>query len=120
MTCGSVRKCDDTALLSSRVVFRFGFNVNVHNMFTFQRKQFPLHPTFAGTAHRFQGDTILGSLCVDVREQSFAHGQLSVAISRGTKCSSVTILGDENVRRTRRVRGLVYRKLLGTRAIKIS
>ena len=62
--------------------------------------------------HRFQGDTILEKMLVDCRLQSFAHGQLSVAISRATACDKVIILGEVNDVNNRKIQGLIYRELV--------
>jgi hypothetical protein len=55
------------------------------------RHQFPLRPCFAMTVNKSQGQT-LGIVGVNLEVSPFAHGQLNVALSRGTEARSVTVL----------------------------
>jgi hypothetical protein len=93
-------------------LFRFTFTLTVKGLFSFERKQYPLRLAYAGTVHRFQGDTVEGKLLVDCRVPSFAHGQLSVAISRGTCCANIVIIASEESCHNRLVSGLIYREFL--------
>ena len=99
-------------MTAEQALFRFAFRMSVKNMFTFDRKQFPVRMAYAGTVHRFQGDTILERMLVDCRHQSFAHGQLSVAMSRATGCAKVTILAEVDDVTQRSIQGLIYRELI--------
>ena len=64
------------------------------------------------TVHRFQGDTVHEQLLVDCRVPSFAHGQLSVAISRCTGSKKLQILATQDDVRTRSLSGLIYREFI--------
>ena len=55
------------------------------------RHQFPVRPCFAMTVNKSQGQT-LGIVGVNLEVSPFAHGQLNVALSRGTEARSVTVL----------------------------
>ena len=55
------------------------------------RHQFPVRPCFAMTVNKSQGQT-LGVVGVNLEVSPFAHGQLNVALSRGTEARSVTVL----------------------------
>ena len=95
-----------------QTLFRFMFTMGVKQLMNFTRKQFPLRYAYAGTVHRYQGDTVYEKLLLDCRVHSFAHGQLSVAFSRATKASNVSVLGSETDVAARKVTGLVYREFL--------
>ena len=56
--------------------------------FAFQRKQFPIIPSFAMTINKSQGQSF-NFVGVDLEDQVFSHGQLYVAVSR---CKSVETL----------------------------
>ena len=60
------------------------------------RHQFPLRPCFAMTVNKSQGQT-LGIVGVNLEVSPFAHGQLNVALSRGTEARSITVLLPEGV-----------------------
>ena len=70
-------------------LFRFKFRLSIRDVMDFDRWQFPLRVCWAGTVHRFQGDTVERRLLC-VTERSFAHGQLNVAISRAREANQVT------------------------------
>ena len=93
-------------------IFRFDFAMGVKHLMNFSRKQFPLRLAYAGTVHRFQGDTVHEQLLVDCRVPSFAHGQLSVAISRCTGSKKLQILATQDDVRTRSLSGLIYREFI--------
>ena len=95
-----------------QTLFRFMFTMGVKQLMNFTRRQFPLRYAYAGTVHRYQGDTVYEKLLLDCRVHSFAHGQLSVAFSRATKASNFSVLASENDVATRKVTGLVYREFL--------
>ena len=88
------------------------FTMGVKQLMNFTRKQFPLRYAYAGTVHRYQGDTVYEKLLIDCRVQSFAHGQLSVAFSRATKASNVSVLASPEDFAAQKVTGLVYREFL--------
>ena len=88
------------------------FTMGVKQLMNFTRKQFPLRYAYAGTVHRYQGDTVYEKLLIDCRLHSFAHGQLSVAFSRATKASNVSVLASHEDVAARQVTGLVYREFL--------
>ena len=88
------------------------FNMGVKQLMNFTRKQFPLRYAYAGTVHRYQGDTVYEKLLLDCRVHSFAHGQLSVAFSRATKAANVSVLASSEDVAARQVTGLVYREFL--------
>jgi hypothetical protein len=94
------------------VLFRFTFNISVKEMFDFNRKQFPLRLAYAGTVHKYQGDTIKGKLLVDCSNPSFAHGQLSVAISRGVTSENIVLCVSRPDFESGSIDGLLYRDLL--------
>ncbi|KAG2348131.1 hypothetical protein BDR05DRAFT_957769 [Suillus weaverae] len=58
----------------------FAFNLACSS-WTVNRKQFPLHPAYATTFNGSQGLT-LEKMVLDLRTDSFAHGQLYTALSR--------------------------------------
>jgi hypothetical protein len=93
-------------------LFRFEFDITIKNLTSFKRKQFPLKLAYAGTVHKFQGDTIHEELLLVCQKPSFAHGQLSVAVSRGTSCAKTAILTTDVNVMTRCLNGLVYREFL--------
>ena len=98
-------------------IFRFGFTMGVKHLMNFSRKQFPLRLAYAGTVHRFQGDTVHEQLLVDCRIPSFAHGQLSVAISRCTASSKLQLLVSPDDYESRTLYGLIYREFLSEESI---
>jgi hypothetical protein len=55
------------------------------------RYQLPVRPCFAMTVNKSQGQT-LGVVGVNLQVSPFAHGQLNVAMSRGTDAGSITVL----------------------------
>jgi ATP-dependent DNA helicase PIF1 len=59
--------------------------------FHFKRKQFPVRLSFAMTKNKSQGQTI-PNVGVYLPESVFSHGQLYVALSRGTARSNMKIL----------------------------
>jgi ATP-dependent DNA helicase PIF1 len=63
------------------------------------RHQFPLRLCFAITVNKSQGQT-LGIVGVNLQVAPFAHGQLNVALSRGTDAAKITVLLPEGVETT--------------------
>jgi ATP-dependent DNA helicase PIF1 len=59
--------------------------------FHFKRKQFPVRLSFAMTINKSKDQTI-PNVVVYLPEPVFSHGQLYVALSRGTARSNVKIL----------------------------
>jgi len=59
--------------------------------FVLKRKQFPVRPAFAFTINKSQGQT-LQHVGVYLPEPVFTHGQLYVALSRGTSSSNIWVL----------------------------
>ena len=64
--------------------------------FEFRCCQFPVHLAFAMTINKSQGQS-LGTVGLDLRQPVFAHGQLFVALSRGTTWHRIKILLEGNV-----------------------
>lgn len=65
-----------------------------------QRSQFPLRPAYAVTFNKSQGKTLQRAV-VDLRNPSFAHGQLYVALSRVRTRNDIMVLCDPaTLRRT--------------------
>ena len=60
------------------------------------RYQLPVRPCFAMTVNKSQGQT-LGVVGVNLQVSPFAHGQLNVAMSRGTDAGSITVLLPDGV-----------------------
>jgi len=75
------------------VLFRFKFDVETKAI-EFSRLQFPIATAFAGTVHRFQGQTVPdnGCLLLDQRKNPFCHGQSFVAFTRAQRCTQVILL----------------------------
>jgi len=75
------------------ILFRFKFEVESKAL-TFSRIQFPIASAFAGTVHRFQGQSVpeQGFLLLDIRRNPFCHGQGYVAFSRARKSSQVILI----------------------------
>ena len=64
--------------------------------FEFRHRQFPVHLAFAMTINKSQGQS-LGTVGMDLRQPVFAHGQLYMALSRGTTWHRIKILLEGNV-----------------------
>ena len=75
-------------------MFRVKLKVTLRGYFTFTRLQFPLRMAFAGTAHKYQGQTCESPAKVfyDVRTPPFCHGQSYVGMSRAQQSSQLIIL----------------------------
>ena len=94
-------------------LFRFQFRCHLKDVMEFNRRQFPLRPAYAGTVHRYQGDTIdtAGQLLIHA-SNCFAHGQLSVAFSRAQRAEQVRVVADREAVTKRVVVGVVFREFL--------
>ena len=89
---------------------------NVHMPFTLIRKQFPVKLAFAITINKSQGQTI-PNVGIYLSQHVFTHGQLYVALSRGTGRRSTTVLVQNgNIKRTKGTytRNVVYKDVLLT------
>ena len=64
--------------------------------FEFHRCQFPVHLAFAMTINKSQGQS-LGTVGLNLCQPVFAHGQLYVALSRGTTWHRIKILLEGNI-----------------------
>jgi len=91
------------------VLFRFKFDIETKSA-AFSRLQFPIASAFAGTVHRFQGQTVhtRGRLLLDQRRNPFCHGQSYVAFSRAQRADQVMVITQPDVERTL---CLVYQEL---------
>ena len=94
-------------------LFRFLFKCHLKGVMEFTRRQFPLRAAYAGTVHRYQGDTIdRGGRLLIHASNCFAHGQLSVAFSRAQRASQVIVVANLDGVRQRKVVGMAYREFL--------
>jgi len=78
-------------------LFRFKFDVTSKAL-EFSRIQFPVATAFAGTVHRFQGQSVpkIGLLIIDQRKSPFCHGQTYVAYTRARTCTQVVLITNPN------------------------
>lgn len=81
--------------------------------FKFTRKQFPVRLCFAMTINKAQGQTI-PNVGVYLPQSVFSHGQLYVALSRGTSLFSTKVLIQPDAPNTdkRTTKNVVYREVL--------
>lgn len=86
----------------------FAFNPT-HSSWTVNRKQFPLRPAYATTFNGSQGLTLQKAV-LDLRTDSFAHGQLYTALSRVRGRRDIQALFREEEEET--TANVVYRHLL--------
>jgi len=94
-------------------LFRFLFKCQLKDVMEFNRRQFPLRAAYAGTVHKYQGDTIdENGLLLIHASNCFAHGQLSVAFSRARRAAQVMVVADEESTYRRVVHGMAYREFL--------
>ena len=92
---------------------RFLFKCQLKDVMEFNRRQFPLRAAYAGTVHKYQGDTIdENGLLLIHASNCFAHGQLSVAFSRARRAAQVMVVADEESTYRRVVHGMAYREFL--------
>ena len=70
--------------------------------FVLTRNQFPVRLCFAMTINKSQGESLI-YVGVDLRQPSFMHGQLYVALSRVTSLSGISFLLPESSNTTNNV-----------------
>ena len=92
------------------ILFRFKFDVETKAI-SFSRVQFPIASAFAGTVHRFQGQSVphQSQLLLDQRRNPFCHGQAYVAMSRGRNSRQIIIITSPGVNN---MKCLNYKELL--------
>jgi len=90
-------------------LFRFKFDVETKAL-SFSRVQFPIASAFAGTVHRFQGQSVPDDayLVLDQRSNPFCPGQVYVAYSRARRSSQVIVIVQLGARTSK---CLIYREL---------
>lgn len=90
-------------------LFRFKFDVETKAL-SFSRVQFPIASAFAGTVHRFQGQSVPDDayLVLDQRMNPFCPGQVYVAYSRARRSSQVIVIVQLGARTSK---CLIYREL---------
>ncbi len=93
------------------------FRLPFMQSYSITRLQFPLRLAYFITINKSQGHTISNRMLLDFSEPSFAHGHLSVALSRITAYYNIMIFGkssqlseDGNVI----VQNIVYRDLFNS------
>ncbi|XP_020266115.1 ATP-dependent DNA helicase PIF1-like [Asparagus officinalis] len=82
--------------------------------FKFKRKQFPIRLCFAMTINKSQGQTI-PHVGIYLPQHVFSHGQLYVALSRGTSMTTIKVLiiSDEQFKEYERyTKNIVYMEVL--------
>ena len=75
--------------------------------FELHRRQFPVRLAFAMTINKSQGQS-LNMVGIDLRYPVFSHGQLYVAMSRGTNWGRVYVL----LQKERKTQNIVYKEVL--------
>ena len=75
--------------------------------FVLERTQFPVRLAFAMTIKKSQGQS-LQNVGIDLRTPVFGHGQLYVALSRGTNWQRIKIL----LKDTNKTANIVYKDVL--------
>ena len=78
--------------------------------FILRRTQFPVKLSYAMTINKSQGQS-LQHVAIDLRNPTFTHGQLYVALSRSTNVENIYVLHAEN-NTTNTVDNIVYPELL--------
>ena len=75
-------------------MFRVKLTITLKSHYTFNRLQFPLRMAWAGTAHKFQGQTCVypSKVFYDIRTPPFVHGQSYVGFSRAQRSSQIIVL----------------------------
>lgn len=79
--------------------------------FILTRKQFPIRLCFAMTINKAQGQS-LNVVGVDLRILVFTHGQLYVALSRGTNVDCLAVLQPETPGIVSATSNIVYPEVL--------
>ena len=81
--------------------------------FILTRKQFPVKLSFAMTINKSQGQS-LENVGIDLRNPTFTHGQLYVALSRSTNLKGIHVLQQPNSDNTNysRIENIIYPELL--------
>ena len=81
--------------------------------FQWQRRQFPVRPSFATTINKSQGQS-LSNVGVWLRGQVFGHGQLYVASSRVSKPSQLkfAVMRDPGLNNIMVARNIVFNEVL--------
>lgn len=93
---------------------RIDLNTNPDELpFIVTRRQFPVRLCFAMSINKSQGQS-LSCVGVDLRQTTFTHGQLYVALSRVRNVSQLTVLlrGDEEARTYKKAENIVWPELL--------
>jgi ATP-dependent exoDNAse (exonuclease V) alpha subunit len=77
---------------------------------TLKRHQFPVRLAFASTINKIQGQTF-EKIGIDFTEESFAHGQTYVALSRVRSWESKKIKVDKS-NNEKKIKNIVWREVL--------
>ena len=94
--------------------FRIKIQVTLPGQFSFTRLQFPMRIAFAGTTHRFQGDSLDKDalLFADARYPPFCHGQTYVLMSRAQRGNQVIMVPESGIEDVRKMPAMAFHELL--------